>query len=175
MNKNVKYSFIALISIFGIFFFNRNSLIDNRNSLIVEHNDSAWNSISVPQKGVCIKRGGGGFSPEIKVTKIPDKSTFLKLMFTDMNYGKEGGHGGIKIPLDGKTEIIIPSFRNTLPKGYQGIKKHHCEECRLKKINVNDYYNGPCSNTKNTYKVYVYATNKYGIKLAKGSLILGQY
>ena len=142
--------------------------------LVVKHIDKSWDSKTVPKKGVCLRRGGDGFSPKIQISKIPENTAVLKLMFTDMNFGKEGGHGGIETSVNGKTEIVVPSFRDTLPKGFKGIKKHHCKPCR--NIGGNDYYNGPCSpQRKHTYKVFIYAVSKNGKTLSKGNLTLGRY
>ena len=142
--------------------------------LVIKHTDKSWDSKIVPKKGICLRRGGDGFSPEIQISKIPENTAVLKLMFTDMDFGKKGGHGGIETPVNGKTEIVVPSFRDTLPKGFKGIKKHHCKPCRS--IGGNDYYNGPCSpQLKHTYKVFVYAVSKNGKTLSKGNLTLGKY
>ena len=166
--KSLRFLFVFLAFVF---------LAGNSNAgdtLMVEHIDKSWNSKKVPKKGVCLRRGGDGFSPEIQISKIPESATLLKLMFTDMNFGKEGGHGGIQTTVNGKTEIIVPSFRDKLPAGFKGIKKHHCKPCRS--VGGNDYYNGPCSpQRKHTYKVFVYAISKTGETLAKGNLTLGKY
>ena len=114
--KSLRFLFVFLAIVF---------LAGNSNAgdtLVVEHIDKSWNSKKVPKKGVCLRRGGDGFSPEIRISKIPESATLLKLMFTDMNFGKEGGHGGIQTTVNGKTEIIVPSFRDKLPAGFKGKK-----------------------------------------------------
>ena len=142
--------------------------------LRVQHLDGSWDGKTIPKNGVCLRRGGEGFSPKIGISMIPEKTKSIRLMFTDLNYGKEGGHGGIETKINGESEITVPSFRDNLPTGFKGIKKHHCKKCR--EIGGSHYYNGPCSpQSKHTYKVFVYARDNNGKTLVKGSLVLGKY
>ena len=168
----IRFLYLSLLSIFFI----SNSVFNSSfaETLTVKHLDQNWDSKSIPQKGVCLRRGGEGFSPKIEISMIPENAKVIKLMFTDMDYGKEGGHGGIEKKINGQKVLVVPSFRDNLPKGFIGIKKHHCKKC--KKIGGNDFYNGPCSpKRKHTYKVFVYANDDNGKIISKGSLTLGKY
>ena len=142
--------------------------------LNVVHLDSTWNGKDVPQKGICQRRGGDGYSPKIKVSKIPSNAASLLFMFTDEDYGNEGGHGGFEIKIPNNSDLIVPSFNKKLPKGFSGVQTHHCDRCQ--EYGGSDFYNGPCSGGKmHAYSVKVYAKNKAGEKLAEGKLALGIY
>lgn len=65
-------------------------------ALRVQHFDKSWDRKSIPKNGVCLRRGGEGFSPKIGISMMPEETKSIRLMFTDLNYGKEGGHGGIE-------------------------------------------------------------------------------
>ena len=96
--------------------------------LRVQHLDGSWDGKTIPKNGVCLRRGGEGFSPKIGISMIPEKTKSIRLMFTDLNYGKEGGHGGIETKINGESEITVPSFRDNLPTGFKGIKKAPLQE-----------------------------------------------
>ena len=64
--------------------------------LKVQHLDGSWDGKTIPKNGVCLRRGGEGFSPKIGISMMPEETKSIRLIFTDLNYGKEGGHGGIE-------------------------------------------------------------------------------
>ena len=39
-------------------------------------------------------------------------------MFTDEDYGNEGGHGGFEIKILNNSDLIVPSFNKMLPQGF---------------------------------------------------------
>ena len=169
--KKLNAIFVVMFLAISTWFAPVNAFAEN---LKVQHLDGSWDGKTIPKNGVCLRRGGEGFSPEIGISMIPEKTRSIRLMFTDLDFGKEGGHGGIETKINGESEITVPSFRDNLPNGFKGIKKHHCKKCR--EIGGSHYYNGPCSpQRKHTYKVFVYARDNNGKTLAKGSLVLGKY
>lgn len=169
----IKFNSFVLVMFLAIstWFAPNNAFAD---TLEVQLLDGSWDGKTIPKIGVCLRRGGEGFSPKIGISMIPEKTKSIRLMFTDLNYGKEGGHGGIETKINGESKITVPSFRDNLPTGFTGIKKHHCKKCR--EIGGSHYYNGPCSpQRKHLYKVFVYALDNNGKILAKGNLVLGEY
>ena len=143
--------------------------------LRIVHTDPEWKDGKgdVPDKGICIKRGGKGFSPAITVSGIPDTAVTLRLMFTDDDYGNEGGHGDFILKLNGQGIIKIPSIGgndNFLPSNMIGGNGHHCWDCP--EID----YLGPCSGGRgNRYRVNIYARDSEQKLLTKGTLLLGHY
>ncbi|HBP60347.1 MAG TPA: hypothetical protein DD668_12265, partial [Alphaproteobacteria bacterium] len=67
--------------------------------LVVTHTDSDWNdgNGTVPMKGICLKYGGESWSPPMQISGIPDGAETIRLLFTDDNYGREGGHGDFTV------------------------------------------------------------------------------
>lgn len=157
---------------FGIFL---NATMTFAADLIVIHNDEDWNDGkgNVPKKGICLKYGGESMSPSIKISGIPAGAAFIRLLFTDDNYGKEGGHGDFLIKLNGKSNIEIPPFggkSNYLPTDIIGGNGNHCYSCKEK-----DYL-GPCSGGRNhTYRVIVHAKDSNESLLATGTVLLGKF
>ena len=80
--------------------------------LIVIHTDIDWKDGNgkVAKKGICLKYGGESLSPPMQISGIPDGAETIRLLFTDDNYGKEGGHGDFTVKLNGHSSIALPPF-----------------------------------------------------------------
>ena len=143
--------------------------------LIVIHTDIDWKDGNgkVPKKGICLKYGGESLSPPMQISGIPDGAETIRLLFTDDNYGREGGHGDFTVKLNGQSSIELPPFggdTNYLPANIFGGNGNHCYSCK-----ETDYL-GPCSGGRNhTYRVIVHATNAEEVILATGTVLLGQF
>lgn len=143
--------------------------------LIVIHTDIDWKDGNgkVPKKGICLKYGGESLSPPMQISGIPDGAETIRLLFTDDNYGREGGHGDFTVQLNGQSSIELPPFggdTNYLPANIIGGNGNHCYSCK-----ETDYL-GPCSGGRNhTYRVIVHATNAEEVILATGTVLLGQF
>ena len=137
--------------------------------------DDEWNNGKgkVPDKGICLKHGGESWSPSIKISGIPDAAKSIRLLFTDDNWGKKGGHGDLTFKLNGQSMIEIPPIggdKNYLPANVTGGNGNHCSSCK------EEDYLGPCSGGRNhTYRVIVYAISAEEDILAKGTVLLGQF
>ena len=143
--------------------------------LIVIHTDIDWKDGNgkVPKKGICLKYGGESLSPPMQISGIPDGAETIRLLFTDDNYGREGGHGDFTVKLNGQSSIELSPFggdTNYLPANIIGGNGNHCYSCK-----ETDYL-GPCSGGRNhTYRVIVHATNAEEVILATGTVLLGQF
>lgn len=143
--------------------------------LKIVHSDPEWQDGTgeVPDKGKCRRHGGEGWSPSLKISGIPSTAKSMKLMFTDDDWGSEGGHGKFSVALTGQTTIEIPPIggkADHLPPNVTGGNGHHCSSCFEK-----DYL-GPCSGWKgHTYRVNIYAENAEGETVAKGTILLGSF
>ena len=143
--------------------------------LNIVHTDAEWNNGKgkVPDKGICLKHGGESWSPSIKISGIPDAAKSIRLLFTDDNWGKKGGHGDLTFRLNGQSMIEIPPIggdKNYLPANITGGNGNHCSSCK------EEDYLGPCSGGRNhTYRVIVYAISAEEDILAKGTVLLGQF
>ena len=145
--------------------------------LKIVHTDSEWKDGKgdVPNKGICAKHGGDGWSPSLNVENIPKSTVSLRILFTDDDYGDEGGHGVFRVKIDGKKSYTIPSFggpkySTPLPKDMQSEGDHHCMDCQAR------YYLGPCSGGRNhTYRVNIYAKDVDNKTLSKGTILLGRF
>ena len=143
--------------------------------LIVIHTDIDWKDGNgkVPKKGICLKYGGESLSPPMQISGIPDGAETIRLLFTDDNYGREGGHGDFTVKLNGQSSIELPPFggdTNYLPANIIGGNGNHCYSCK-----ETDYL-GPCSGGRNHIsRVIVHATNAEEVILATGTVLLGQF
>ena len=143
--------------------------------LSIVHTDADWNDGKgkVPEKGICLKYDGEGWSPPMKISGIPEGAESIRLLFTDDNYGREGGHGDFTVKLNGQSSIELPPFGgdlNYLPANITGGNGNHCYSCK------EEDYLGPCSGGRNhTYRVIVHATDADEVILATGTVLLGQF
>jgi phosphatidylethanolamine-binding protein (PEBP) family uncharacterized protein len=143
--------------------------------LTIVHTDAEWKGGkgNVPEKGICFKHGGKSWSPPLKISGIPVSTKSIKLLFSDDEYGSEGGHGDFTVKINGQSTIEIPPIggdKNYLPANITGGEGHHCSDCMEK-----DYL-GPCSGGKlHTYRVIIHARNSEESILAKGTVSLGDF
>jgi len=143
--------------------------------LIVIHTDIDWKDGNgkVPKKGICLKYGGESLSPPMQISGIPDGAETIRLLFTDDNYGREGGHGDFTVKLNGHSSIALPPFggdANYLPANITGGNGNHCYSCK------EEDYLGPCSGGRNhTYRVIVHAADAEKVILATGTVLLGRF
>ena len=141
--------------------------------LKVSHTDPEWGEGrgDVPNKGICSRHRGDNLSPALAVSGIPKNAQTLRLMFTDDNYGSEGGHGDFILKLNGESEINIPSFKDgSLPSNMVGGNGHHCSVC------PEDDYLGPCSGGRgHTYRVNIYALDSKNKVITKTTIVLGKF
>ena len=175
MCKKGKISMTKVLGIFVGFSFFILATISWAGEMSIVHTDTEWNNGKgqVPNKGVCLKYGGESWSPSIKISEIPDAAKTLKLLFTDDNWGKKGGHGNLTVRLNGQNSIDIPPLggdKNYLPENILGGNGNHCYPCE------EEDYLGPCSGGRNhTYRVIVYAIDDGENILAEGTVLLGQF
>ena len=164
--KTVWAAFSFLV-VFGL------ASLSSASELTVIHTDPEWKNGEgdVPKKGICSKHWGKNLTPSLKVNGIPGASKYLRFLFTDDDYGNEGGHGNFTLQLSGQSTVEIPSFADgSLPPNMTGGKGHHCFDC-----DETDYL-GPCSGGKgHTYRVNVYAHDGEKNVLAKGTVKLGKF
>ena len=141
--------------------------------LTIVHTDPEWEDGKgdVPGKGICHKHGGKGYTPALEISGIPNNALTLRLLFTDDDYGEEGGHGDFILKLNGEIDIKIPSFKDgSLPSNMTGGNGHMCMSC------FESDYLGPCSGGKShTYRVNIYARDSEKSVLAKGTILLGNF
>ena len=139
------------------------------------HTDPEWKGGKgdVPEKGICLKHNGKSLSPSLKISGIPGAAKSIRLMFTDADYGSEGGHGDFSVKLNRKTTIEIPPIdgdKDYLPANITSGNGHHCDSC-----SEGDYL-GPCSGGRgHTYRVNIYARDAEQEILAKGTILLGNF
>ena len=145
--------------------------------LDVTHGNESWNGQVVPKTGICTRRGGEGWSPEMLVQNIPDGTEHLELRFTDLDWESEGAHGIIRMKLSPsfikEGSLTLASFKgetDTLPAGMTAIASHKCGKCG------GGVYLGPCSGGRaHNYVVNIYALDGALNVLSSGSLPLGVY
>ena len=150
-----------------------------KKGIILSFPDKEWDGKSVPNSGICNARGGGGStSPRIKVTNLPANSSYLKLVFTDENFGSPGDHGILKFSVPtGTRELIVPSIRpdqKTLPTGFEAVSCTFCNE--YPELAETPFYVAPCSGGRwNNYYVDVYVYDAIDRKLDAQWINLGHY
>ena len=141
--------------------------------LKVAHTDPEWENGEgdVPEKGICSKHSGENLTPALEISGIPRSAKTLRLMFTDDDYGDEGGHGDFALNLNGQSSVKIPSFADgSVPSNMVGGNGHHCSDC-----DETDYL-GPCSGGKgHTYRVNIYALDDKKNVLGEGTVLLGNF
>ena len=142
--------------------------------LTLRHGGEDWNGAKVPNRGICTRRGGEGWSPEIVIGALPEGAVAVELRFTDKDWNDEGAHGIVRIPLEtGADSLTVPSFKgetSELPEGISAIASHQCGKCG------GGVYLGPCSGGReHAYVVNAYALGDDGAVIASGSLALGVY
>ena len=134
------------------------------------------------QLSVCADpTGGGGMSPPLVVRNIPSGTTDLIVEFSDRSFRAmdNGGHGIIRVPVAGKSEVMIPSFpgeTNDLPEGIFSESAHGGTR------GAPGAYLGPCSGGASFYyEADVMAVSKSTASsqpsrlLGKGTIALGRY
>ena len=143
--------------------------------LTIVHTDPEWKDGKgdVPDKGICLKHNGKSWSPSLKISGIPVSAKSIRLMFTDDDYGSEGGHGDFTVKLNGQTTIEIPPIggeKDYLPANITGGNGHHCGNC------YPEDYLGPCSGGRgHTYRVNIDARDAEQKILAEGTILLGNF
>lgn len=143
----------------------------------VAHSDAAWDGKTVPERGICTRRGGEGWSPALTFAGIPAGATALELRFTDKDWSGEGAHGIVRVALSGEQvsagSFALASFKgetDALPAGMTAISAHECGRCG------GGVYLGPCSGGReHAYVVNVYALDADAKPLATSELPLGIY
>ena len=135
--------------------------VDNMAKLDVAFTDSTWTGGAVPTVGVCKRNGGKSMTPPLVVRNIPDGTTDIIVEFNDLDYlplSSGGGHGAIRVPTAGKTEVQIPSIPGetfSLPKGV------FMEASHSGTLGDAGAYLGPCSGGRgHTYEADVKAVSK---------------
>lgn len=154
--------------------------VDNVAKLDVTYTDTRWTGNGVPNVGVCARDGGEGMSPPLMVRNIPTGTTDIVVEFSDRSYAPmdSGGHGSIRVPTAGQTEVRIPSVPGetfNLPNGV------FTESAHIGTIGAGAYA-GPCSGGRNNfYEADVKAVSKSTTPsqpsklLGKGRISLGTH
>ena len=155
--------------------------VDNVAKLDVAHTDTRWTDKGVPKVGLCARDGGEGMSPPLVVRNIPSGTTDIIVEFSDRTFTAldNGGHGSIRVPITGETEVMIPSVPGetfNLPNGV------FTEAAHLSSRMSAGAYAGPCSGGRgNFYEADVKAVSKSTTPsqpsrlLGKGSIALGTH
>ena len=79
--------------------------------LAISFTDPVWDGADVPEKGQCTNCGGEGFSPPLLVKNIPEDTDVLIVEFHDKSVNVF--HGAFRIKVPKKTELVIPSVKET--------------------------------------------------------------
>ncbi len=134
---------------------------DHVTKLDVAFTDARWTGDAVPTVGVCKRDGGESMSPPLLVRNVPSGATDIIIEFNDLSYpplSSGGGHGSIRVPVAGKTEVAIPPVPGetfTLPEGVV------MESAHSGTVGGSGAYLGPCSGGRgNIYEADVKAVFK---------------
>ncbi len=131
--------------------------VSNLSKLEVTFADPEWNGKKIPPKGHGSLIGGPGNSPALKVSNIPAGCNAIVVEFNDADFRNlsiAGGHGAIRVPVSGQSEIVVlsvPEMTFSLPLGVF-VEHPHRAEGNLPK----GAYLGPGS-TSHRYFAYVMA------------------
>ncbi len=135
--------------------------VDNMANLDVAFTDANWTGHAVPTVGVCKRDGGESMSPPLVVRNIPSGATDIIIEFNDLSYlplSSGGGHGSIRVPVAGQTEVTIPAVPGetfNLPEGVFMEAAHNGT------VGGSGAYLGPCSGGRgNIYEADVKAVSK---------------
>lgn len=141
--------------------------------------DKEWDGKNVPISGICKARGdGGSISPRIMVSDLPKNGTYLRVVFTDQDFGFSGDHGVLKLfPPKGAKNVVIPSIRpdqKSLPPGFQAVSCTFCNE--YPQYADTPFYMAPCSGGKgNSYTAKIYVYDESDKELDVKLINLGNY
>ncbi|ETW96933.1 MAG: hypothetical protein ETSY2_45510 [Candidatus Entotheonella gemina] len=183
MHPGFKPSLIILLVVFmGSCATGRYVPVDNVAKLDVAFTDAGWTGGAVPNAGVCARYGGESMSPPLAVRNIPSGTTDIIIEFNDLSYpplSSGGGHGAIRVPAAGKTEVMIPAVPGETFDLPQGV---FMEAAHRGTVGGAGAYLGPCSGGRgNIYEADVKAVSKSTTSsqpsrlLGKGSITLGRY
>ena len=148
-------------------------------NLTVSFTDQAWNGRAVPRSGCCQRCGGRGMSPGLLVERLPAGTEAVIVEFNDLSYqplSRGGGHGAIRVPCAGRTEVEIPSFKENSDVLPEGVLLEH----RHRAVGYGrGAYLGPCGcGSNNLYEATVEAVRRVDGKdevLASGTIKLGRF
>lgn len=176
MNKITLYSLGIASSIIFTACAGGYEVSPNLATLNIKFDETKWDGKKVPSDGVCINKGGKGYSPALKISNLPINTNTIVMSFSDNTYlpMANGGHGVISYKIEeGKTSILVPSFVGEtfkLPTNFVSINEHKAS-ARGKTPGA---YLGPCSGGRgNNYSVNIKAIHDYNSD-SKKSLLLGQ-
>lgn len=148
-------------------------------NLTVSFTEQAWNGRAVPRSGCCQRCGGRGMSPGLLVERLPAGTEAVIVEFNDLSYqplSRGGGHGAIRVPCAGRTEVEIPSFKENSDVLPEGVLLEH----RHRAVGYGrGAYLGPCGcGSNNLYEATVEAVRRVDGKdevLASGTIKLGRF
>lgn len=169
---------ISLVALIGGCATGRYVPVDNVAKLSVAYTDTRWTGKGVPNVGICARDGGEGMSPPLVVRNIPAGTTDIIVEFSDRSYApmNNGGHGSIRVPTAGKTEVMIPSVPGETLNLPDGV---FMEAAHIGTIGAGAYA-GPCSGGRgNFYEADVKAVSNSTTPsepsrlLGKGRISLG--
>lgn len=155
------------------------------NGMTLEFADKKWDGVTIPKDEVCSNYNTkAGWTPAIKVTKLPPQTNILALTYSDDTFKpmSMGGHGMVSYKVkEGTTSLIIPSMPGEtfdLPQGFKSEIPHKGVKFGKKE----GAYLAPCSGGKgNIYALRVEAIHVYENDkplpelLDTKDLVLGRY
>ena len=140
-------------------------------NLTVSFTDQAWNGRAVPRSGCCQRCGGGGMSPALLVSGLPAGTEAVVVEFNDLSYqplSRGGGHGAVRVPCAGQSQVEIPSFKENSDILPEGVLLEH----RHRAVGYGKgAYLGPCGCGSNN----LYAADGKDEVLASGTIKLGRF
>ena len=140
--------------------------------------DPAWTGGPVPEAGVCRQQGGGGVTPALVVSGVPEGTAEIQVEFNDETYrplSYDGGHGVIGYAHDGGSTATLSSVpEGTRSLGVEGARV--VTDTRARGSFAQPGYIGACSNRRgNIYSADLAALGPDGTVLATGEIRLGRY
>ncbi len=173
---------ISLIVLVGSCATARYAPVEHVAKLNVAFTDARWTGDAVPAIGTCKRDGGESLSPSLVVRNIPSGATDIIIEFNDLSYpplSSGGGHGSIRVPVAGQTEVVIPSVPGETFKLPESV---FMESAHSGTIGNSGAYLGPCSGGRgNVYQADVLAVSKStgpsqpSRLFGKGSITLGTH
>ena len=137
--------------------------------------DPMWDGKKLPSGMECSRQSGQNpHTPKLKITNLPNGTSYLRMVITDESYGGEGFHGifRIKVP-KGASEIVIPRIYEQAKKLPAGIE---LERGNGSPGGSQGHYLPPCSGGRNhNYYAEILPYNDSDEKLKENYIDFGRY
>ncbi|MFO7666192.1 MAG: hypothetical protein R6V76_06205 [Desulfobacterales bacterium] len=134
----------------------------------------------MPKVGQCKNCGGEGLSPALRIKNIPPEADLIIVEFNDKSMpalSKGGGHGAIRLKIENKTELVVPSIAEqtfNLPVGVEMESQHRAP------LGKPGAYMAPCGcGNENKYEATIFALKNAELEkrmtMSKGKIFLGKF